>query len=89
MYSEKKPWDTDTNASKAGLERFIRALLSCGGHFTSSFFIGGSISIPNRATSIFFRIWLPVGMEKKFEELSGLTLKEPPRVGADDGWTKE
>lgn len=77
--NEKKPWDTDTPASKVGLERFIRSLVSVRGHFTDSFSLA-PIDQPSRGVSVFFRVWIPEGNEKRFEELSGLKLKPPPKA---------
>lgn len=36
---------------------------------------------PRAACAVLFRISLPVGIEKKFQELTGLELTEPPKVG--------
>ncbi len=82
MIGNLNPWDTDTEASKVKLERFIRSLLVVGGHFTSSFSLA-PIENPTRSVSVFFRVWIPEGNEKRFEELSGLKLKKPAKVGVN------
>jgi len=79
--SEKKPWDTDCQATKVALERFVRSLVMVGGHFTDSFFLPtGEVARPNRYTSVFFRVWIPVGQEERFKELSKMKLAPPPRL---------
>jgi len=81
LMDKLNPWDTDCEATKVGLERFIRALLCVQGHFTSSFTIGNyPLNVPSRGVSVFFRVHIPDGREREFEELSGMTLAAPPKI---------
>lgn len=85
MRAEKKPWDADCDATKAGLERFMRALIVVGGHFTDSFSLA-AVDKPTRGVSVFFRVWIPDGSEQRFAELAHVEpLKPPPRVSL--GWS--
>ena len=78
-------WDTSCDATKVGLERMMRALIVCGGHFTSSFNLAGGPGMdlrkPQRGATIFYRIWIPEGTELEFMEISQAELKRPPKVG--------
>lgn len=78
--SDKLPWDADCSATRAGMERFLRALVCVGGHFTDSFTLA-PVTQPTRSVSVFFRIWLPQGCELRFLEMANIDeLKPPPRV---------
>jgi hypothetical protein len=78
--SEKLPWDVDCDATRAGMERFIRALVCVRGHFSDSFTLY-PVDKPQRGVSVFFRVWIPEGAEQRFLEMAGLDeLKPPPRV---------
>lgn len=76
----KLPWDADVDGTRAGMERFVRALVCVGGHFTSSFTLGNDATKPFKDT-VFFRVWIPEGKEARFLEVSTLEeLRPPPRV---------
>lgn len=77
--SDKTAYDTDCDATRAGMERFIRALVTCGGHFTSSFTLY-PIDKASRHVSVFFRVWLKPGTERRFMEMAGVEIKWPARV---------
>jgi hypothetical protein len=74
VHAQKKPWDTDCDATKAGLERFMRALIITGSHFTSSFTLA-PVERPCRGVSVFFRVWIPEGREGVFITHSQCALK--------------
>ncbi len=75
----KLPWDADCDATRAGMERFLRALVCTGSHFTDSFALT-AVDVPSRAT-IFFRIFVPEGREQYFMRLAKVDeLRPPPRV---------
>lgn len=80
----KLNWDTDCDATKTAMERFLRALVVVGGHFTSSFSLH-PVATPQRGVSVFFRVWIPRGREARFVELAKVELKPPPRVSL--GWS--
>lgn len=83
--AEKLPWNCDCDATRAGMERFIRALVRVGGHFTDSFTLH-TIEKPTRGVTVFFRIWLVPGTEQRFLSLAEIDeIKPPPRV--DLGWS--
>jgi hypothetical protein len=76
---EKHPWDCDVDATRAGLERFIRALFIVRGHFTDSFALG-PIDTPSRNT-IFVRVWIPHSRYAEFVRLARCApLRKPARV---------
>lgn len=78
--SEKLPYDADCLATHAAMERFLRALVIVGGHFTDSFTLH-PIDKASRSVSVFFRVWLRPGTERQFEELAKIDpIKQPPRV---------
>lgn len=75
----KLPWDAECDATKVGMERFLRALVCTGSHFTDSHSLA-PVLCPSRIT-VFFRVWIPEGQEQTFLALSrGDELKPPPRV---------
>lgn len=75
----KLPWDAECDATKAGMERFLRALVCTHSHFTDSFTLA-PVDKPCRVT-VFFRVWVPEGHELRFLELARVDeLKPPPRV---------
>ena len=77
--SEKQPWDTDCDATRAGMERFLRALVCTGSHFTDSHALA-PVDKPARV-SVFFRVWIPTGRERLFMDMANLDeLKPPSRV---------
>lgn len=77
--SEKIPWDADCDATRVGLERFMRALVVTHSHFSDSFTLA-SVVKPGRVT-VFFRVWIPEGEEQAFMKLACIDeMKPPPRV---------
>lgn len=72
------PWDTDVSATRAGLERLMRALICVGGHFTDSFAFG-PMDPPSRI-SVFLRVFIPEGREEEFKTRAKAELLPPPRV---------
>lgn len=79
--SDKQPWDAECDATRVGLERFMRALIVVKGHFTDSFYLA-PVDKPTRGVTVFFRVWIPEGLEAKFALLAKpiSPLKAPPRV---------
>ena len=76
----KRPWDVDTNMGKAALERFMRALVVCRGHFTDSMTLG-PVGSAGRNVSLFTRVWLPDGKLPEFRQLAKpFAVRVPPRV---------
>ncbi len=76
---DKLPWDADCDGSGAALQRFMRALVCTGSHFTDSHTIGGHALA--RGVSVFFRVWIAKGAEQRFLDLAEIAeLKPPPRV---------
>jgi len=77
-------WDAECDASRAGLERFMRALVCTCSHFTSSF-APTSVATPSREI-VTFRVWIPVGMEQEFLSAAKVDVLAPPvnvQVGMD------
>jgi len=75
----KSPWDAECDATKVGLERFLRACICTKSHFTDSFSLA-PVDKPCRVT-VFFRVWIPEGQEQAFLKMALLDgLKPPPRV---------
>jgi hypothetical protein len=75
----KLPWDAECDATKVGMERFLRALVCTKSHFSDSFSLA-PVNTPSRVT-VFFRVWVPEGQEQRFLEMAKLDeLKPPPRV---------
>jgi len=79
MSTEKLPWDVDIDATKIGMERFIRALVVTDGHFTDSFSLA-SVEKPSRFVTVFFRVWIKPGAEQRFLALAGVDKLRPPPV---------
>ena len=76
----KLPWDADCDATRVGMERFLRALVCTRSHFTDSFTLA-PVSKPTRGVTVFFRVWIAVGQEQAFLEMAGVdALKPPPRA---------
>lgn len=73
-------WDCDCNMSKPALHRFTYALIQVAGHFTCSLTIGcqGYTAAQNARNTVFFRVWIPKGMEAEFTRISGMMLQVPP-----------
>jgi hypothetical protein len=80
--SDKLPYDAECNASKAAMERFLRALVEVDGHFTDSFY-NHPLNKPH--TTVYFRVWLPPGTEQRFARLAQIEAVKPPAV-PDLGW---
>lgn len=78
----KLPWDADCDATRAGLERMVRALVVVDGHFTCSHLIGdrAKVAEPQRGYTIFFRVWIPIGREAEFAQHAKAELTPPPRI---------
>lgn len=88
MTAAKLSWDVDCDATRAGLERFMRALVCTKSHFTDSFTLA-PVDKPRRVT-VFFRIWVPEGSEQRFMEMANIPeLKPPPRVSVGMDAPKE
>ena len=69
--------------SKNSLYKIMNALILCGGKMHSSYSLearDGKWEYGTRSCAVLFRISLPVGAEKNFEELSGFKLSEPPKI---------
>jgi hypothetical protein len=77
--SDKTAYDTDCDANKTAMERFFRALVTVRGHFTDSFSLA-PVDKPTRGVSVFFRVWLRPGTERRFCDLAGAEIKPPGRV---------
>lgn len=76
----KQLWDAECDATRAGMERFLRALVHVGGHFTDSFTLAPILE-PRRGVTVFFRVWLLPGTEARFVELAKIEpVRPPPRV---------
>jgi hypothetical protein len=72
------------NPSQKSLYNIMNALVLCGGklHDTHSLEIKNNEWLyPTRSCAVVFRISLPIGIESKFEEISGFKLSDPPKVG--------
>lgn len=86
MRDDKLNWDAECDATRAGMERFLRALVCTDSHFTDSFTLE-PVTKPKRV-SVFFRVWIPRGSEQRFLAMAQIDeLKPPPRV--DLGWTAD
>jgi hypothetical protein len=84
VMGEKLPWDVDCDATRVGMERFLRALVCTRSHFTDSFSLAPVVK-PSRVT-VFFRVWIPTGSEQRFLELAQVDELKPPQrvsVGMD------
>ncbi len=80
MTGNKLPWGADCAATRVGLERFMRALICTGSHFTDSFTLA-PVDKPSRGVTVFFRVWIPEGSEQRFMALALVDeLTPPPRV---------
>jgi len=69
--------------SQKNLAAIMNALILCKGKLHDSFSLearDGEWKHPTRSCAITFIISLPIGMEAKFEELTGFELKDPPKV---------
>ena len=69
--------------SKNSLYKIMNAIILCNGKMHDSFSLEvnqGHWKYPVRSCSVVFRISLPVGIEDKFEELSGFKLSDPPTI---------
>lgn len=81
MRDDKLNWDAECDATRAGMERFLRALVCTDSHFTDSFTLE-PVTRPKRV-SVFFRVWIPRGSEQRFLEMAQIDeLKPPPMVDA-------
>jgi hypothetical protein len=77
--ADKLAWDVDCSATRAAMERMLRALVCTGSHFTDSFSLG-QVDKPS-AVTVFLRVHVPIGSEQRFLTLAGVdTLRPPPRV---------
>ena len=77
MRDGKLPWDAECDASRAAMERFLRALVCTDSHFTDSFTLM-SVTKPTRGATVFFRVWIPAGSEQRFLELAQIDEVKPP-----------
>ena len=77
MTTDKIPLDANCDATKVGLERFMRALIVVGGHFTDSFTLAPVVE-PSRGVTVFFRIWLHPSTEARFAELAKVEMPTTP-----------
>lgn len=69
--------------SKNSLYKIMNALILADGKMHSSYSMearDGKWEHPTRSCAVVFRISLPIGKEKLFEELSGFKLSDPPKV---------
>ena len=73
-------WDCDIDTTRAGLERFARGLILCGGRMTSSFTLGKDLG---RGVSAFTRIQLQRSKAEAFCEIVQPIdgLRRPPKAG--------
>ena len=75
IYNEKEFYEVDVPWSEKKMANFIRSLVQVNGIFTSSLYIGDFKYISGRH-SVFFMIGLPKGLEQKFVNLTGISLKK-------------
>lgn len=75
-------WDAELDrGSKQAMARFAEALLRCAGRLTSSMVIEKVATLSR--CSVFTRISLPDACKDRFEEISGITLRVPPKINHD------
>lgn len=81
--SKREYWDLELdNGGKRLASTALQALVRFDGRLHDSFVMGGRIEfwLQPQYFSVFTRISLPAGKKDEFETVSGLKLKEPPRV---------
>lgn len=81
----KLAWDVDIDATKAAMERLMRALVCTKSHFTDAYALA-PIDVPTRGVSVFFRVHITEGQEQRFLAMAKLDLLRPPpriQVGMD------
>lgn len=71
--------------SKESLSKILEAIIRLHGKITcthsSELGQDGKFRYPAKSCAVLFRIWLPDGKKEQFEEITGFTLTEPPRIG--------
>lgn len=75
---ELQPWQVEfVSCSDSALGTFVRSLMRVGGHFYSSFNIGGKVERDYWAA---FMVKIPVDREAEFEQMTGYELRPVARL---------
>lgn len=80
-YNQYEYWDVECSMSKKNLSSVLFAVIMCHGAVTDTFTLAQDCHSQYDVCrdTAFFRIKLPVMAREKFEKLSGLTCKKPPK----------
>jgi hypothetical protein len=79
---EKEYWNCDVRMSKEGLSNLLYTVIMLKGAVTDTFALGcyNFTRKQNAYNYVELCICLPKGQKKKFEEMTGLVLREPVKV---------
>lgn len=76
--------DQPIHPSKASLAKILDAIIRLRGRIHDTYSAelkAGEYQHPANGCAVAFRISLPIGSDKRFTELTGFELTEPPKIG--------